>query len=291
MEKATTPLRYPGGKAKALKKILPLIPEDFSEYREPFLGGGSMFVACRQQHPNALFRINDLNRDVYCFWSALRKNPNELIDAIVKIKKVCKDGRNLYEKLSKSEASGIFGRALRYYVLNRITYSGIVDSGGYSSESFERRFTSSGIENLRLLAQLLKGVKITNASYECLLSEEGKDVFIFLDPPYWSTREFPLYGRNGNLNRFFNHSEFARRVKNCKHKWLITCDDSDLMREMFSFANIYPWEMSYNGLHKKKAIRGKELFITNYEPEHSVIGTQRITSPEASCGTLLNYAS
>lgn len=35
-----SPLRYPGGKSKAIKFIAPLIPK-FKEYREPFLGGGS----------------------------------------------------------------------------------------------------------------------------------------------------------------------------------------------------------------------------------------------------------
>lgn len=41
-EKIKSPLRYPGGKSKALKEILPLIPE-FTEYREPMVGGGSIF--------------------------------------------------------------------------------------------------------------------------------------------------------------------------------------------------------------------------------------------------------
>jgi site-specific DNA-adenine methylase len=41
------PLRYPGGKSKALKFIAPLIP-NFEEYREPFLGGGSVFIYLKQ---------------------------------------------------------------------------------------------------------------------------------------------------------------------------------------------------------------------------------------------------
>jgi DNA adenine methylase len=83
----TSPLRYPGGKAKALRKILPMIPENFTEYREPFLGGASVFIAFKQQHPNTMCSINDLNYDVYCFWSTLKKNPKELVDAITQIKK------------------------------------------------------------------------------------------------------------------------------------------------------------------------------------------------------------
>jgi DNA adenine methylase len=211
-------------------------------------------------------RINDLNTDVYCFWKTLQKNPKTLVKAITQIKKDCKDGRRLYSKLAISDASGVFGRALRFYILNRITYSGTSDSGGYSDESFKKRFTSSKIEALLPLSRLLKNAKITNENYDQILLEEGKDVFIFLDPPYWNARNFPLYGKNGNLNKFFDHKQFAENVKKCKHTWLITCDDSDPIRDLFSFAHIYPWEMKYNGMHKKKAIEGKELFITNYEP-------------------------
>lgn len=265
MTTITTPLRYPGGKARALGKILPLIPKGFSEYREPFLGGGSVFIAFKQRNPNLLCRINDLNRDVYCFWSTLKESPNELIDAITQIKKSCKDGKSLHSKLACSETSGVFGRALRFYILNRITYSGTVDSGGYSAEAFEKRFTLSKIGALKTLAKLLGDVKITNEGYEHLLSLKGKNVFVFLDPPYWKQRKSPLYGKKGDLNKFFDHKQFAENVRKCKHTWLITCDDSDTIRDLFCFAHIYPWKMKYNGMHKKKAVEGKELFITNYE--------------------------
>lgn len=262
----TSPLRYPGGKARALRKILPLIPKGFSEYREPFLGGGSVFIAFKQQNPDTVCRINDLNRDVYCFWSTMKNNPNELTDAITHIRKSCKDGKSLYAKLARAKTSGVFARGLRFYILNRITYSGTVDSGGYSSESFEKRFTTSKIETLRPLANLLKNVEITNETYECLLFKKGKNVFVFLDPPYWKARKSQLYGKNGDLNKFFDHKKFAESVRKCEHKWLITCDDSILIKNLFSFAHIYRWEMRY-GMNKKQ-IKGKELFITNCEPQH-----------------------
>ncbi len=269
MSAIKSPLRYPGGKTKAINKILPFIPSSFSEYREPFLGGGSVFLAVKQRNPDAMFRINDLNSDVYCFWSVLKDRPARLISAITEIRNNFDDGKTLHLRLAHSRPLGVFGRALRYYLLNRITYSGIADSGG-SRESFEKRFTLSKILGLYSLAELLKNVKITNESYEQLLSAPGGNVFIFLDPPYWSARKSSLYGENGNLNKFFDHKKFAENIRKCPHKWLITCDDSDVIRELFSFAKIYPWELKYNGLNKKSAIIGKELFITNYEPPNTM---------------------
>ena len=268
MRRISSPLRYPGGKSRGLQKILAKIPTNFSEYREPFLGGGSVFLAIKKQHPNAIYKINDLNKDLYCFWINLKNKADELINEIIRIKNSYEDGKRLYEDFaSLDDISCNFTRAVRFYILNRITYSGTVDSGGYSSQAFERRFTLSNIEKLRPVSDLLQDVMITNESYENLLFENGKGVFIYLDPPYWKSKKSKLYGKNGDLHTSFNHIEFAKNVKKCRHKWLITYDDSDIIHELFNFAKIDPWKMQYgmNNVNRKKAKKGEEIFISNYK--------------------------
>ena len=249
-----------------MRRILSFIPVDFSEYREPLLGGGSVFIALKQLHPNATYRINDLNHDLYCFWVNLKNNPDDLISAIIQVRNDFKEGRKLYEKLAPDDISDGFCRAVRFYVLNRITYSGTVDCGGYSSQAFERRFTMSGIEKLGPLSDLLQDVKITNESYENLLYEDGENVFIYLDPPYWKSRKSKLYGRNGDLHTSFDHEKFSEDAGKCRHRWLITYDDSDMIRALFAFANIYPWEVQYgmSNANGRKARKGREIFLTNY---------------------------
>ena len=44
MKVLKTPLRYPGGKSKAIKTLSPWFPKTISEYREPFIGGGSIAI-------------------------------------------------------------------------------------------------------------------------------------------------------------------------------------------------------------------------------------------------------
>lgn len=63
-----SPLRYPGGKSKAIDQIAEYIPNNFSEYREPFVGGGSVFIYLKQKFPHIKFWINDLNRELFLFW-------------------------------------------------------------------------------------------------------------------------------------------------------------------------------------------------------------------------------
>lgn len=272
--KIKTVLRYPGGKAKALKKILPQIPAGFKEYREPFVGGGSVFIALKQTRCNVVFKINDLNYDLFCFWKQLRDNSDELVKEITEIKNNCSDGKLLYKNLinHKLDHESELEAAVKFFILNRITFSGLSGSGGYSQESFDKRFTKSSIERLTPLAELIQDVQITNDNYEKLITMDGDDVFIFLDPPYLNARESKLYGKMGDLHTSFDHKRFAELMAKCDHKWLITCDDSPQIRELFKFAKkITSWELQYGVNNGKKvenvdskAKKGKELFIYNY---------------------------
>ena len=268
MKKVRSPLRYPGGKSRAIKKILPLIPKDYKEFREPFVGGGSIFLAAKQEiSEDALYVISDLNYDLYCFWKEAQENMDGLVKEIELIKEGFKDGRKLYHKLIEIEKMTDFERAVRFFVLNRITFSGTVDSGGYSEDAFQNRFTKSSIERLKLLSKPLEGVNVYHGDYEDFVFQEGEDVFIFLDPPYLRQSKSKLYGKNGDLHTSFDHKKLANNMKNCKHKWLITLDDTPEIWEMFSFAYIYEWELQYgmNNYKKKNAKKGKELFISNYK--------------------------
>jgi DNA adenine methylase len=262
-----SPLRYPGGKSRAIKTILPHIPH-CHEFREPFVGGGSVFIAAKQRWPrDAIFRINDKNYDLYCFWKQLQIRGQEFIQSVLEYKDTWTDGQQLYNHLIDSNQTwDDFDRSIRFFILNRITFSGTVEAGGYSDEAFRVRFTPSSITRLKRLPQLLHNVEITHGDYSKLL-DNGDDVFIFLDPPYYSTTRSKLYGKNGRLHTSFNHEQFAKHMRDCKAHWLITYDDSPTIRELFSFAYIYEWTLQYgmNNYQQPTAKKGNELFITNYE--------------------------
>ena len=69
MNRCKTPLRYPGGKSKATKKLFEHFPPlmQFEEYREPFLGGGSVAIAVTKAHPDMRIWVNDLYWPLYNF--------------------------------------------------------------------------------------------------------------------------------------------------------------------------------------------------------------------------------
>lgn len=269
MPQAKSPLRYPGGKSKALDQIIPHIPLNVGEYREPFVGGGSVFLAVKQLFGSRIkqYWVNDLNFDLCCFWLYAKTEIESLADEVDRIKQKCIDGRELFKSFTGEDLKlSDFERAVRFFVLNRITFSGTVDSGGYSQQAFERRFTDSSIARLRNLSVHLSSIHITHGDYENLLFQNGENVFIFLDPPYLSATKSKLYGLRGNLHTAFDHERFADNMRQCQHKWLITYDDSPEIRKLFEFANITEWTLQYgmNNYKQECAAQGRELLIQNY---------------------------
>ena len=78
--------RYPGGKIKAIKFIKPVWNQiHHDEYREPFVGGGSVYLAKDFTKYNW---INDLDNNLYSFYKIISSNSDrqKLIDKLLKTK-------------------------------------------------------------------------------------------------------------------------------------------------------------------------------------------------------------
>jgi len=274
------PLRFPGGKSRTVPTILGLLPS-FEEYREPMIGGGSVFLSTKSLFPDRTFWINDYNHDIFSFWKVCKEAPDILTKQATRVKESGKPGIEIFRELKHPETDqGVFERALRFYVLNRISFSGLVDSGGYSDESFKNRFTMNSISRIKSTGDLLKNVRVTNLGYEDVLREPGEEVFVYLDPPYFGNKNSKLYGERGILHTNFNHEKFRDELVKTPHKWLLTYDNSEIIKDWFSFANIYEGEVSYgmNNVGKlKKAPKGKELFISNYRLKQKTLEAFELT--------------
>ncbi len=263
-----SPLRYPGGKSRAIKILMPFFPKDFDELAEPFFGGGSVGLYLAQNLGLKQIFANDLNTDLYCFWQTLKTQNKALIDEIKRTRQTHTNGRELYEKLlaRRGENLSDFQRAVDFFVLNRITFSGVVDCGGYSQKAYESRFTPSSIERLKNMDSILRNFTFSNQSYERLLQNNGKRVFIFLDPPYFSASKSKLYGKKGDLHANFNHERLCEHLKNTKHRFLLTYDDSEFIRELYKdfYKLKYTLQYGMNNFKQTKAKAGSELLISNF---------------------------
>lgn len=280
-----TPIIYPGSKSNVLEDIIPLIPE-FEEYREPFMGSCSIFFGAKNRYSSKRFWINDLSYELYNFFLQLRDNTDLVIEKALELRKGFKTGKEMFYHLRRNmNTFSVDEQAGAYFIINRCAFSGGTLVAGFSEDHY-KLLNDDKIKDLGLYKEVLNNVNITNLDYEKVILApsngiDDKDIFIMLDPPYLSATDSGLYGKSGrgrdlrNTHKAFDHNRFAKVMKNVNDntemKFLITYDDSKIIRELFSWANISPWKLTYN-MRKKGDKIGKEIFISNFDTERIVTG-------------------
>ena len=282
MKSLKTPLRYPGGKSRACTKLDQYIPnlDGYKEYREPFLGGGSVAIHITKKYPHLDIWVNDLYEPLYNFWRELQDHGNEITDILLQLKQRHCDhtsAKQLFleakDYLSGSQTTVQFPpytediwRAVSFYVVNKCSFSGLTESSSFSKQASDQNFSLAGIERLRDYQKLIGNWKITNLSYEQLLTD-NKDTFTYLDPPYEIGSN--LYGKRGSMHRSFNHDQFAADCDRFIGPQLVSYNSSQLIRERFEgwtaaeFAHTYT--MRSVGSYNTDQASRKELVLLNYE--------------------------
>ena len=191
MKSLKTPLRYPGGKSRAVTKMDPYFPDlrEYEEFREPFLGGGSVAIHITNKYPNLNIWVNDLYEPLVNFWQQLQMFDADMKDNLEGIKLANNKpelARDLFlyckDKLHEEGRSN-FDRASDFYIINKCSFSGLTESSSFSKQASDSNFSMRGIEKLPGYTKIIENWKITNQSYENLLTD-WKDVFTYLDPPY-----------------------------------------------------------------------------------------------------------
>ena len=269
-----TPLRYPGGKSRALSKLFQFIPDlkDYAEFREPFLGGGSVAIEIGKRYPHIDIWVNDLYEPLYNFWKVLQSDGQKLRDILIQLKQRHSDpssAKQLFldakDYLAKPVGNSI-DRAVSFYVVNKCSFSGLTENSAFSKQASESNFSVNGIEKLPEYSLMIKKWKITNLSYEHMLSDE-EETYIYLDPPYEIKSN--LYGRKGDMHKGFDHDEFATICDKSTSPILISYNSSQLIRDRFDgrtvaeFAHTYT--MRSTGCYNKEQASRKELVLMNYE--------------------------
>lgn len=277
-----TPLKYPGGKSRAIDRMMPYFPDlaHYKEYRETFLGGGSVAFAVTQMYPDLPMWVNDLYWNLYNFYVHLQADGEKLSEEVKrrklenieqdKKKQMFLDSKAL---LSTPDKEGdFFEKAVAFYIVNKCSFSGLGETGSFSNDP--HNFTMSAIESLKGYGKLMKNWKITNLSYEQLL-EHQDNTFVYLDPPY-EISSF-VYGNKGGMHKSFDHDLFAEHCNNSKMDMVISYNDGEEVKKRFSnwrqekFPLAYTMRSNsekYNADQKERL----ELLLLNFEKEQAAKG-------------------
>lgn len=248
-----SPLRYPGGKARATQHILKLIPSNIDRLVSPFFGGGSVEIAVASLGIKVIGF--DLFEPLVQFWKALEFHQDELV-AIVK--KYYPLPKAEFYRLQKATFENEIERAAVFYVLNRSSFSGSTLSGGMGPGHL--RFTPSSIKYLSNFS--VNNFSVSHRDFHEVISN-CKD-FMYLDPPYMIKNN--LYGRKGDTQKNFDHQGLFDLLTN-KDLWLLSYNNSPEIIELYKGHKMMRPKWAY-GMSKNKNSNELLIFSKGY-PEIS----------------------
>ena len=274
-----TPLRYPGGKSRACTKMGQFFPNfsKYREFREPFLGGGSVALYISKMYPELSIWVNDLYEPLTNFWQNIQDDGQNLQDMIWSLKNKYPErdsARELFTKAKESinnEELSSRDRAAYFYVVNKCSFSGLTESSSFSAQASESNFSYRGIEKITGYQQIIENWTITNISYERMLSDDS-EIFTYLDPPY--DIKDNLYGKKGDMHKKFDHDEFAEWCDRFTSPMLISYNSSQLVKDRFKDWTATEFDLTYTmrsvGEYMREQQQRKELLLLNYGTERLV---------------------
>ena len=260
MIKNKSPLRYPGGKTRACKKLDSILTEQFNissfdNLVSPFFGGGSFEFHLQN---NYQFNIiaNDKFTPLYTFWNSCKINKDKLCSELNKnLNKIEKDDFNCLRREIMDE-NDTLRQSVMYFIINRCSFSGATLSGGFSQESSKKRFTQSSIDRVKNLN--LSKFNIYNLDFEEFINQHcNENNLLFLDPPYYLEKGSTLYGKNGDMHEHFEHQKLYDCLSN-KKNWLMTYNNCPYIKNLYKDFKIIETSWSY-GMNKSK--KSSEIVI------------------------------
>ena len=234
-----TPLRYPGAKSRAVRKLLEFVPRDVKEVVSPFFGGGSLELAMTGRG----VRVHgyDLFPPIAIFWRVLQSEPIALSERIqVMLSEYSPDEFVEFQRGRFWELESELDRAAMFLILCNLGWNGrAMRVGGLSRYSID----SDGVprldygkgnqvliryERIREFHNPL--VSVREMDYRDSLSLH-RDAFAYFDPPY-PTDYHGVYGDSAEYHERFDHQELAWILYGRKN-WMLSYNDTELVRELY----------------------------------------------------------
>ena len=268
-----SPLRYPGGKAKLapiLAQTIALNDLTGCAYFEPFAGGAGAALRLLRENVVSELHLNDLDPRIYHFWRAALNESQRFAEKILSVPLTVEEWQRQRQICMEADESNSFDLGFSTFFLNRCNRSGIIVGagpiGGYEQAGIWRLDARFNRENLACritrLAEARGSIFITQMDAKEFLvkhlpkGNKRKQVFVYLDPPYYSK------GGNLYMNSYGErgHRDLARYMQRQRLlKWIASYDDTDFIRNHYSFCKISHNSLQYSLQEKRQA---EELLIT-----------------------------
>lgn len=271
-------IKWSGNKTRLIKHLLPLIPNEYNTYIEPFIGSGALFL---KEEPDKWI-INDVNKDLINCWKQVLQNEQKIIEIFQdfgkKFKPMSKDRKLKYcrELLSKMEKLPFnLLRCGLFLLLKYCVYLGqIIRNGEFYFQGLDMKVLKniysflnlSYYNNLKDIHEFLSETKgkIYSKDYKQILEKAKTNDFVFLDPPYYEPKKNYNFEYNKNEKVDLNFlKELLTEVKKLdkkKVKWIMTQAETKDVKELFKKYKIQ--KVKLYRITSKSYVN--ELIIKNY---------------------------
>jgi DNA adenine methylase len=219
-------LKYRGGKQREIPAFIDQVPQNFTRYFEPFLGGGSVFFHLEPR----IAVLGDVNGKLITFYTQLRNQYPLMRRQLAALQQTYEENQALYEELkrlhpdqrceNRNEAlyyalreeynhpTGQYLDGTLYFFINKTAYSGMLRfnaNGEYNVPFGRYRHFNTGVIT-QAHSRLLQNAAIFRADYLQLFNMAQAADFMFLDPPYDCT-----FNDYGNVQTADGFNEAAHR--------------------------------------------------------------------------------
>lgn len=278
---STSPLRYPGGKARFSEFIWQSIELSDAEpevFVEPFCGGAGAAIALLEAEKVERIALNDVDPLVASFWRVVfgkskstRHDINWLMQMVESAEMSVDEWRRQKVLTPASEREA----AWKCLYLNRTSFNGILHKAGpiggweQKNRSLDVRFNAEKLVK-KLLAlyerrDQVERVDCINWRKFCSYYRQSRIAYLYLDPPYYHRAE-QLYGF---LFSDDVHREMRDYLINLETPWILSYDDAKEVRKLYSrvrgiYGRVIDQTYSTHPMGGSSFV-GRELFFSNRE--------------------------
>jgi DNA adenine methylase len=254
-----------------MAQLLPLVPRQYTAYHEPFLGGGTFFLALAPRRAV----LADANHELMEMYAVVRDEPRGLMAALDAMQPHALDEAYFYTTRGQDPKQlSPVARAARFIYLNKTCYNGLyrVNRKGEFNVPFGRYAQPPRLydrENLLLVARLLKRAELRCVDFEAALADAAAGDFVYLDPPYMpltATANFTKY--TSGAFGIEDQRRLAGVVRDLDRRGcgvLLSNSDTPLIRELYAGLRL---DVVYAPRNINSDARGRsriaELAIRNY---------------------------
>lgn len=268
--RATSPLRYPGGKSCLFDLTVTIMRMNGLErghYAEPFAGGCGLALSLLYSGMVAEIHINDLDPAIWAFWNSVLNDTDELV---AKIQHTSVTMDEWYQQRDVHRAGvedDTLALGFSAFFLNRTNRSGIIKGGGViggldqtGNYKIDCRYNAEDlIRRIRRVARYGDRIHLTRADATDFLDDCRNlptNSLLFIDPPYF--RKGP--GLYTSYYKPDDHASLAESVLKLDSPWIVTYDDVPQIRQLYKPRRQFCFDINYS-LQDKRV--GTELLIAS----------------------------